>query len=81
VRFLAKYCSECGGSLGKKTGNTSKPRSTSTKTTRKPSAYSAKYSRAFKSVKSKHLKKNGGWKKDGYKKAVKAAHAKAKRMR
>jgi len=27
------------------------------------------------------LKKNGGWKKDGYKKAVKAAHAKAKRMR
>jgi len=78
VSFLAKYCSECGGSLGKKTTTT---RSKNSKTTRKPSAYAAKYSRAFKSVKSKHLKKNGGWKKDGYKKAVKAAHAKAKRMR
>lgn len=52
-----------------------------TKTKRKPSAYSKKYSKAFKAVKSKHMKKSGGWKKDGYKKAVKAAHAKAKRMK
>ena len=59
----------------------SKKKSTSTKTTRKPSAYSKKYSKAFKAVKGKHMKKSGGWKKDGYKKAVKAAHAKAKRMK
>lgn len=78
---MAKYCSECGGSLGKKTPSVRSKTAKTAKTTRKPSAYSAKYSRAFKSVKSKHLKKNGGWKKDGYKKAVKAAHAKAKRMR
>jgi len=50
-------------------------------TTRKPSAYSKKYSKAFKAVKGKHMKKSGGWKKDGYKKAVKAAHGKAKRMK
>jgi hypothetical protein len=48
---------------------------------RKPSAYSKKYSKAFKSIAPKHKKKNGSWKKDGYKKAVKAAHAKAKRMK
>lgn len=54
---------------------------TKTKAKRKPSAYSLKYSKAFKSVKSKHMKKSGGWKKDGYKKAVKAAHKKAKGMR
>ncbi len=48
---------------------------------RKASGYSKKYAKAFKSVKSKHMKKSGGWKKDGYKKAVKAAHAKAKRMK
>ena len=48
---------------------------------RKPSAYSKKYAKAFKAVKGKHMKKSGGWKKDGYKRAVKAAHAKAKRMK
>ncbi|AXH78387.1 MAG: hypothetical protein [Circular genetic element sp.] len=59
-----------------------KRKKTATKTAkRKPSAYSKKYSKAFKAVKGKHMKKNGGWKKDGYKKAVKAAHAKAKRMK
>mgnify|MGYP003137988194 CR=1 FL=1 len=51
------------------------------KAPRKASAYSKKYAKAFQSVKSKHMKKSGGWKKDGYKKAVKAAHAKAKRMK
>jgi len=51
------------------------------KTPRKVSAYSKKYAKAFKSIAPKHKKKAGGWKKDGYKKAVKAAHAKAKRMK
>ncbi len=58
----------------------SKP-SKKTAVKRKPSAYSKKYAKAFQSVKTKHMKKSGGWKKDGYKKAVKAAHAKAKRMK
>jgi len=63
-------------------GSTKKSASTRSKTAkRKPSAYSKKYSKAFKAVKGKHMKKSGGWKKDGYKKAVKAAHAKAKRMK
>lgn len=48
---------------------------------RKPSAYSKKYSKAFKAIAPKHKKKSGGWKKDGYKKAVKASHAKARKMK
>lgn len=48
---------------------------------RKPSAYSAKYAKAFKSIAPKHKKKSGGWKQGGYKRAVKQAHAKAKKMR
>ena len=48
---------------------------------RKPSAYSKKYAKAFKSIAPKHKKKSGGWKQGGYKRAVKQAHAKAKRMR
>lgn len=62
----------------------SAPKSKEARTTtkkRKPSAYSKKYAKAFKSIAPKHKKKNGSWKKDGYKKAVKAAHAKAKRMK
>ena len=48
---------------------------------RKPSEYSKKYSKAFKQIAPKHKKKSGGWKQGGYKRAVKQAHAKAKRMR
>ena len=48
---------------------------------RKPSAYSKKYAKAFKEIAPKHKKKAGGWKTGGYKRAVKQAHAKAKRMK
>jgi hypothetical protein len=48
---------------------------------RKPSAYSKKYAKAFKAIAPKHKKKSGGWKQGGYKRAVKQAHAKAKRMK
>tara|TARA_R110002110_G_scaffold415023_1_gene647515 strand:- start:851 stop:1096 length:246 start_codon:yes stop_codon:yes gene_type:complete len=48
---------------------------------RKASAYSKKYAKAFKSIAPKHKKKSGGWKQGGYKRAVKQAHAKAKKMR
>jgi len=49
------------------------------KKTRKASAYSKKYGRAFKKVAPKYKKKNGGWMKDGFKRAQKAAHRLAKR--
>jgi hypothetical protein len=41
---------------------------------RKTTAYQRKYKAAFKKVKSKHKKKDGQWKKGGFKAAVKAAH-------
>ena len=72
---------EAAKSSSTRTTKTAPAKSGSAKPKRKPSAYSEKYSKAFKAVKSKHMKKSGGWKKDGYKKAVKAAHAKAKRMK
>ena len=37
-------------------------------------AYQKRYMKAFKQVKSKYMKKNGTWKKDGFKKAVREAH-------
>ena len=58
----------------------SKP-SKKTAVKRKPSAYSKKYAKAFKQIAPKHKKKSGGWKTGGYKRAVKQAHAKAKRMK
>ena len=48
---------------------------------RMKSAYNSKYAKAFKKVAPAYKKKGGGWKKDGFKKAQKAAHAMAKRMR
>lgn len=69
------------GSPEKKIKAKKSSKSVSKNAPRKASAYSKKYAKAFKSIAPKHKKKSGGWKKDGYKKAVKAAHAKAKRMR
>jgi hypothetical protein len=46
---------------------------------RKASAYSKRYAAAFKKVQGKYKKKNGGWMKDGFKRAQKAAHAMAKK--
>jgi hypothetical protein len=44
---------------------------------RKMSAYNRKYKAAFKRAAKKYKKKNGQWMKDGFKKAVKAAHKEA----
>ena len=52
-----------------------------TKPKRRKSAYSRKYKKAFDKVAKDFKKKNGEWKKGGFKKAVKAAHAKAKKMK
>ncbi len=46
---------------------------------RKANAYNRKYAAAFKKVKGKFMKKNGGWKKDGFKFANRAAHKLAKK--
>jgi hypothetical protein len=54
---------------------------TEKKVKRKASANSKKYGRAFKKVAHKFKKKNGAWKANGFKNAVKAAHKMAKRMR
>jgi len=51
------------------------------KTSRKVSAYSKKYGRAFKKLQSKYKTKAGKWQKDGFKRCQKAAHALAKRMK
>ena len=49
------------------------------KVKRKASAYSMRYSRAFKKVAKKYQKKSGAWAKDGFKRAQKEAHRLAKR--
>ena len=41
---------------------------------KKTTAYQRKYKKAFASVKGNYKLKNGKWKKDGFKNAVKAAH-------
>lgn len=51
------------------------------KSPRKASAYSKKYGKAFKKVQSKYKLKSGKWAKDGFKRAQKAAHAMAKKMK
>lgn len=48
---------------------------------RKASAYSIKYGKAFKKVQGKYKLKSGKWAKDGFKRAQKAAHAMAKKMK
>lgn len=53
--------------------------STSSKKKRKPSAYNKRYGRAFKRLAPKYKKKNGQWKKDGFKRAAAAARREAKR--
>jgi len=44
------------------------------KTKRVASAYSKRYGRAFRKVAPKFKLKNGSWKKNGYRSAVRAAH-------
>ena len=84
---MANFCSECGTSLGSSSTRKGETRKTARKAyspapvkrKRKASAYSKKYGRAFKSVAPRYKKKSGGWKKDGFRLAQKAAHRKAKR--
>jgi len=66
------------------TTSTRKSSTSNKKSSSKPraiNAYNAKYSKAFGQVEKKYKKKNGSWVKDGFKKAQKAAHAKAGKMK
>ena len=49
------------------------------KVVRKASAYSKRYGKAFKKVAPRFKKKAGGWKKNGFKNAQKAAHKLARK--
>lgn len=69
------------GSPENKKSSVKRAAQTKKKAPRKASAYSKKYAKAFKQIAPKHKKKAGGWKTGGYKRAVKQAHAKAKRMK
>ena len=70
------------GRLGVSRGKVeTRKRAPAAKKERKASAANKKYSRAFAQVKKKYQKKDGSWKKNGFKNAVRAAHKKAKRMR
>ena len=78
---MANYCSECGNALSKSSPSSpgagrSKPKP---RTKRQPSAYQKRYSAAFKKLESSYKKKNGGWKKDGFKRCGAAARKQAKR--
>tara|TARA_R110001592_G_scaffold157968_2_gene388869 strand:+ start:152 stop:622 length:471 start_codon:yes stop_codon:yes gene_type:complete len=54
-----------------KVGSASKPR-------KKTTAYQRRYKKAFKQVSPTYKKKDGKWKKDGFQKAVRAAHKEAR---
>lgn len=49
------------------------------KAKRKASAYSRRYKAAFKRLAPKYKNKNGTWKKNGFRSAVRAAHKEAKK--
>ena len=49
------------------------------KTKRKVTAYTRRYKAAFKKVSKKFKLKNGRWKKNGFRSAVRAAHKEAKK--
>jgi len=49
------------------------------KSKRKPSAYNKRYGRAFKKLAPKYKKKNGQWKKDGFKRCSAAARRMVKK--
>ena len=67
-------CMNCNGSTTMMNSVDSKP-------PRKPSAYNKRFAKAFKKVEGKYKKKNGGWMKNGFKRAQREAHRIAGRSR
>ena len=78
---MANFCAECGNALSTHTPHSKSGHSASPapKKKRAPSAYNKRYGKAFKSLAPKFKKKNGQWKKDGFKRAGAAARKVAKK--
>lgn len=79
---MGNFCSHCGASLGGRSKapggrKAPSPAKAATKAPRGPSAYNKRYSKAFNKHQGRFKKKSGGWKKGGYRAAVKAAHKEA----
>ena len=72
---------QAGKSIGRRvTGGRSKAKKTDmVKRAKKVSAYSKAYGKNFKQVQGKYKKKDGSWKKDGFKRAQAEAHRLTKR--
>jgi len=80
---MPRYCPRCGEALHSDSTRKGEVRKTArrayekeanaSKTKRAPSEYNKKFSAAFKKVAPKFKKKNGGWVKDGFKRAGAAA--------
>jgi len=67
-------CINCSGEVTSKTEVTAV-----TKPKRKASSSNKKYAAAFKKVKGRFMKKSGGWKKNGFRNAARAAHKLARK--
>lgn len=80
-RLLQELLESAGVNTGiaKAVGKLAEPAEKKVK--RKASAYSIKYGKAFKRVAGKYKLKSGKWAKDGFKRAQKAAHKQAKKMK
>ena len=83
---MPRYCPRCGEPLHSDSTTKGEVRKTArrayepkAKPKRKASAYSKRYGRAFKKLAPKYKKKNGQWKKDGFKQCAAAARKEAKR--
>lgn len=83
------FCANCGCMLSPYPSSASAPvQSRSPKPTqprrepkkdRKPNAHAIAYGKAFKKIEHKYKKKNGGWKKDGFKRCGAAARRMVKK--
>lgn len=65
-------CINCSGEVSSKTETLDKPK-------RKITASNRAYSKAFAKVKGRFMKKSGGWKKNGFRNAARAAHKLARK--
>ena len=84
-RLLQELLESAGVStaLAKRASKVAEPleRAAKKKVKRKASAYSIKYGKAFKKVAGKYKLKSGKWAKNGFKRAQRAAHKLAKKMK
>jgi len=82
---MTNFCANCGHSIHTMNQGIAVPSSSRVrakpKTPRKPSAANKAYSKAFKKVSPRYRKKNGGWKQNGFRDAVRAAHKLSRRRK